>query len=78
MNPPDLHKDGEDKNFYFFVEPKHTGTLIQFLRQHLDGFSVDIGGITVDYSKDTDVFNIPEGAVVEVINGLLTKFYETR
>ena len=60
------------------VEPKHTGDLIAFLRKHLPGFSVDVGGIIVNYSKDTDVFNVSKDISEEALSGTLVKFYDDR
>jgi hypothetical protein len=72
MEPPQI---SEDNKLYFQVEPQHTPELISFLRKQLDGFCVDIGAVTVGYSKDTDVFNVPSEVGKEVLAGLLTEFY---
>lgn len=75
MSTPELHNDGEDKDWYFLVQPAYTTKLIEFLRKNLDGFSVDIGGLTVDYAKDEDVFSVPEDVTREVLQGLLKDFF---
>lgn len=76
MRPPEINED-EDSH-YFLCAPQHTCDLITYLRQHIEGFSVDVGGLTVDYKDDADSFECSKSTDKNVLAGLLATFFATR
>ena len=77
--PPKITKTTDGKYFHFEVKPAHTPVLIIYLRNHLNGFKVNIG--LVEYSSteantEWDVFEVNSRQVgIDVLNGLLKEAY---
>jgi hypothetical protein len=66
------------RGYYFTARPQDTCDLIAFLRQHTDGFSVDVAGPTLDPEDLADFFEFPKDTDSTALAGLLATFYADR